>query len=262
MTSGPAVQSNLRLAGELLEQAASLGARLAVLPENFAFLGEGDAARLAIAEAPGEGPLQAFLARQAARLGLWIVGGTLPLATADAQRAAAACLVYDADGQQVARYDKIHLFDVTIPGRDERYRESASTRAGQCPVSVESPAGRLGLAVCYDLRFPELFRRLAAEGVATVALPAAFTEATGRAHWEILVRARAIENLGHVIAAAQAGLHENGRETHGDSMIVDAWGEVLARRRDGTGVITADLDMERQQALRRGFPALDHRILQ
>ena len=262
MTSGSSVETNLRQAAELLDRAAALGAELAVLPENFAFLGPGDAARLAIAEAPGDGPLQAFLALQARRLGLWIVGGTLPLTTGDAERAAAACLLYDAEGRQVARYDKIHLFDVAIPGCEERYRESASTRAGLLPVAVDSPAGRLGLAVCYDLRFPELFRRLAADGAATVALPAAFTEVTGRAHWEVLVRARAIENLSHVIAAAQVGLHDNGRETHGDSMIVDAWGEVLARRRDGIGVIAADLNTERQQALRKGFPALEHRILE
>jgi nitrilase len=176
-------------------------------------------------------------------------------------RTAAACLVFDADGHRVARYDKIHLFDVAIPGKDERYQESASVRPGQSPVCVDTPAGRLGLAVCYDLRFPELFRRLLDLGAEWFCLPAAFTAPTGRAHWETLLRARAIENLCHVVAPAQSGFHENGRETHGDSMIVDCWGRVLARLPRGTGVLVGEIDLVRQREVRQNFPSITHRRL-
>jgi nitrilase len=169
--------------------------------------------------------------------------------------------VFDANGQRVARYDKIHLFDVAIPGRDERYLESASVLPGRTPVCVDTPAGRLGLAVCYDLRFPELFRRLLDLGAEWFCLPSAFTAPTGRAHWETLLRARAIENLCHVVAPAQSGFHDNGRETHGDSMIVDCWGRVLARLPRGTGVVLADIDLVRQREVRQNFPSVAHRRL-
>jgi nitrilase len=225
-------------------------------------MGLREADKLAIAEDEGVGPIQEMLAGTARELGLWLVAGTVPLRLpGDAARTAAACLVFDADGRRVARYDKIHLFDVAIPGRDERYEESASVRPGTTPVCVDTPAGRLGLAVCYDLRFPELFRRLLDLGAEWFCLPSAFTAPTGRAHWEALLRARAIENLCHVVAPAQSGFHENGRETHGDSMILDCWGRVLARLPRGTGVVVGDIDLVRQREVRQNFPSVDHRRL-
>lgn len=260
MTSGPDVGANLEQAGQLLREAARRGAVLAALPENFAFMGLEDRARLAVAEHPGEGPIQDFLARSARDLGLWIVGGTVPIRVEGEQRVAAASLLFDAQGRRVARYDKIHLFDVDLPGRDERYRESAGVAPGHEPVVVETPVGRLGMAVCYDVRFPELFRRLSARGATWFVLPSAFTAPTGRAHWETLVRARAIENLAGVVAPAQSGVHPGGRETYGDSMIVDFWGRVLARLPQGAGCIVGEFDTTAQVEVRRRFPALEHRV--
>ena len=234
---------------------------LAALPENFAFMGHDEADKLAIAEDDAGGPIQTEIASLARELGLWIVAGTVPLRVPGEGRVAAACLVFDAEGQRVARYDKIHLFDVAIPGREERYQESASVRPGKEPVCVATPAGVLGLAVCYDLRFPELFRRLVDLGAEWFCLPSAFTAPTGRAHWETLLRARAIENFCHVVAPAQSGFHENGRETYGDSMIVDCWGRVLARLPRGSGAVVAEIDLVRQREVRQNFPSLDHRRL-
>jgi nitrilase len=259
MTTGTDVARNLAEAWRWLREARARGAVIATLPENFAFMGLAEADKLAIAEDDAGGPFQAALAGLARSLGLWIVAGTLPLRVPGDPRVAAACLVFDAEGRRVARYDKIHLFDVAIPGRDERYQESASVRPGREAVCVATPAGRLGLAVCYDLRFPEHFRRLLDLGAEWFCLPSAFTAPTGRAHWETLLRARAIENLSHVVAPAQSGFHENGRETHGDSMIVDCWGRVLARLPRGSGVVLADIDLVRQRELRQNFPSLDHR---
>ena len=261
MVSCADVGRNLAAARALLRESRERGARIAALPENFAFMGHAEADKLAVAEEEGSGPIQDALAGLAHEFGLWIVAGTLPLRVPGEPRVAAACLVYDADGRRVARYDKIHLFDVAIPGRDERYQESASVRPGGTPVCVDTPAGRLGLAVCYDLRFPELFRRLLGLGAEWFCLPSAFTAPTGRAHWEVLLRARAVENLCHVVAPAQSGFHENGRETHGDSMIVDCWGRVLARLPRGTGAVVADIDLVRQREVRQNFPSLDHRRL-
>ena len=261
MVSSADVGLNLDVASRLLREALAQGARVATLPENFAFMGVAEADKFAIAENDGDGPIQSRLASLASELGLWIVAGTIPLHVPGETRLAAACLVYDATGRRVARYDKIHLFDVGIPGKDERYQESSSVRPGATPVCVDTPAGRLGLAVCYDLRFPELFRRLLSLGAEWLCLPSAFTAPTGRAHWEILLRARAIENLCHVVAPAQSGFHENGRETHGDSMLVDCWGRVLARLPRGTGVVTAEIDLVRQRELRQNFPCVDHRRL-
>jgi predicted amidohydrolase len=259
MVSSADVARNLETAARLLRAARERGAIVAALPENFAFMGLTEADKLAIAEADGAGPIQAEIEGLARSLGLWVVAGTIPLLVAGEQRVAAACLVYDDGGRRVARYDKIHLFDVAIPGRDERYQESDSVRAGHEAVCVETPAGRLGLAVCYDLRFPEHFRRLVDLDAEWFCIPSAFTEPTGRAHWETLLRARAIENLSHVVAPAQSGFHENGRETHGDSMVVDCWGRVLARLPRGSGVVVADIDLVRQRELRQNFPSLDHR---
>jgi deaminated glutathione amidase len=260
MTSGADVSANLREARALLEEAARRGAQLAALPENFAFMGHSDADKRRIAEEDGRGPVQAFLADAARRLGIWIVGGTVPLRGAADGRVAAACLVYDSAGERRARYDKIHLFDVHLPERAESYRESANVAPGTAPVTVPTPVGRLGLSVCYDVRFPELYRSLSAAGAELLAVPSAFTEPTGRAHWEPLLRARAIENLCGVIAPAQSGFHANGRETYGDSMIVDHWGRVLKRLPRGRGCITAEIDLERQRRDRDSFPSLTHRV--
>ena len=261
MVSSAEVGRNLTEARRLLEEARVRAARVAALPENFAFMGLAERDKFAIAEEAGGGPIQSFLSSTARDLGLWIVAGTVPLRLPGEDRLAAACLVFDAEGRQVARYDKIHLFDVAIPGREESYQESSSMRPGDVPVCVDTPAGRLGLAVCYDLRFPELFRQLLAMGAEWYCLPSAFTAPTGRAHWEVLLRARAIENLCHVVAPAQSGFHPNGRETHGDSMIVDCWGRVLARLPRGTGVVVADIDLVRQREVRQNFPSIDHRRL-
>jgi len=261
MVSCADVGRNLETARALLRESRERGALVSALPENFAFMGLTEADKLAIAEDDGRGAIQDALSGLAREFGLWIVAGTVPLRVPGEPRVAAACLVFDADGRRAARYDKIHLFDVAIPGRDERYQESASVRPGESPVCVDTPAGRLGLAVCYDLRFPELFRRLLDLGAEWFCLPSAFTAPTGRAHWETLLRARAIENLCHVVAPAQSGFHENGRETHGDSMIVDCWGRVLARLPRGTGVVVADIDLVRQREVRQNFPSLDHRRL-
>jgi len=261
MNSGADVAANLRAALAALEQARARGAALAVLPENFAFMGAHERDKLAVAEDEGRGPIQGFLAQAAQRLGLWLVGGTVPLKTAEPQRVAAACLVFDAAGTRVTRYDKIHLFDVDVPGGDA-YRESQSIAPGAPrPVAVDTPAGRVGLSVCYDLRFPELFRLLAAAGAELLAVPSAFTERTGAAHWEALLRARAIENQCYAVAPGQWGAHPGGRRSWGHSLIVDPWGRVLAQHGDGTGVIVADAPLEPLQALRHSFPVLDHRRL-
>jgi predicted amidohydrolase len=259
MGSGPEVEANLSVASRLLASAAAAGARLAVLPENFACMPVRDADRLEIAEDDGAGPIQDCLARTASELGMWIVGGTIAIRCEGDGRPAAACLVFDDRGQRQARYDKIHLFDVTLPDREESYRESDTIRAGERVVVLDSPLGRLGLAVCYDLRFPELFRRLLDEGTEVIVLPAAFTAHTGRAHWETLLRARAIENLCWMVAAAQQGRHPSGRETWGDSMVVDPWGTVMDRRRSGAGIVMAEVDLARQARIRQRFPAPGHR---
>ncbi|HRE56099.1 MAG TPA: carbon-nitrogen hydrolase family protein [Candidatus Competibacter sp.] len=261
MVSGPSVAENLAAAAELLGQAAAGGAQFAVLPENFALMGLRESDKLDARETEGDGPIQAFLAGQAARHRLWLAGGTLPLRTAgDEGRVRAACLLFDDLGRSVARYDKVHLFDVQVIGSAERYAESATIEPGERYVVADTPLGRLGLAVCYDLRFPEQFRAMAGQELTAVALPAAFTAATGKAHWETLLRARAIENQCYVVASAQGGRHANGRETHGDSMIVDPWGDILQRLPQGPGVVLAELDRERLRQIRRQFPVLQHRV--
>lgn len=258
MTSGPDVQANLEQAGRSIAEAAAHGARLVVLPENFALMAISDAVRLAAAEAEGRGPIQDFLAAAARKHDVWLVGGTIPLRARDARKVRAASLLYNPSGERVARYDKIHLFDVQL-ANGERYYESNAFEAGDGPVVADTPVGRIGLTVCYDLRFPELFRRLVDAGAEIFVVPSAFTAYTGRAHWETLVRARAIENLAYVIAPAQSGRHANGRETHGDSMIVDPWGEVLARRERDIGVVVADCELQKLRSVRSQLPSLDHR---
>jgi nitrilase len=261
MTSSHIVAENLAAAESLLREAKDRGALIACLPENFSFIGIKDADKLQVAEAEGDGPVQAFLSDTARKLKLWILGGTIAMRTANKNRVANASLLIDADGKRVVRYDKIHLFDVTIPGRNEQYRESAHVVPGRKPVIADTPVGRLGLSVCYDMRFPELYRELVSQGAEWLAMPAAFTVPTGRAHWETLLRARAIENLCYVVAPAQSGVHSSGRETYGDSLIVDYWGQVLSRLAKGPGVITADIDLASQAESRARFPALDNRQL-
>jgi len=261
MASGPNVNANLLEAARLLKKAAEAGAKLVVLPENFALMGMSEFDKVKLREADGQGPLQDFLSEQAAKLGIWLVGGTIPLAAHDPNKVNAACLLLDDRGNRVARYDKIHLFDVRITESDERYNESESIEPGSKVTVVDTPFGKLGLAVCYDLRFPGLFRLMSEAGAELFALPSAFTAITGKAHWETLVRARAIENLTYVIAAAQGGYHANGRETFGHSMIVDPWGVVLDELPRGSGVVVARVDRERLTDLRRSFPVLEHRKL-
>ena len=261
MTSGHRVEDNLEAAAKLLREAKDAGAELACLPENFSFIGLKDADKLAVAEADGSGPVQQFLSETARALGLWILAGTTVIKGDSARRVSNTSLLLDAQGKRVARYDKIHLFDVAIPGRNEQYLESTHATPGRKVVVADTPVGRLGLSVCYDMRFPELYRELVARGAEWLAMPAAFTVPTGRAHWETLLRARAIENLCYVVAPAQWGTHSSGRETYGDTLVVDYWGQVLARLPSGIGVITAQFDLERQAETRARFPALENRRL-
>jgi predicted amidohydrolase len=261
MTSGHRAEDNLEAAAKLLREAKDAGAEIACLPENFSFIGLKDADKLGVAEADGSGPVQQFLSETARALGLWILGGTTVIKGDSARRVVNASLLFDAQGKRVARYDKIHLFDVTIPGRNEQYLESTHVTPGRKVVLADTPVGRLGMSVCYDMRFPELYRELVARGAEWLAMPAAFTVPTGRAHWEPLLRARAIENLCYVVAPAQWGTHTSGRETYGDSLIVDYWGQVLSRLPSGTGVITAQFDLARQAETRARFPALENRRL-
>jgi nitrilase len=261
MTSSARVEQNLETARRVLSIAAGAGATVAALPENFALMGRRESDKLAIAEDDGSGPLQDFLAEQAASLKLVIVGGTIPIRIPGETRVAAASLVFGPDGRRLGRYDKIHLFDVNLPDRDESYRESAAMAPGHAPLVVDTPAGRMGVTVCYDLRFPELFRAMSAQGMDFVVVSAAFTVPTGEAHWDVLLRARAIENLCHVVASAQVGQHENGRSTYGHSQVIDCWGVALDRLPEGEGCVVADVDLHRQATIRQNFPALSHRVL-
>ncbi len=262
MISGPDVGPNLQRAAELIDQAVDQGADLIVLPEYFPLIGANDAERLAARETAGHGPIQGFLSETAAHHRVWLVGGSLPLDALDPNKLRNTCLVFDDKGRQVARYDKIHLF--SFSKGEEQYDESATIEAGDHVVSLSSPLGQIGLAICYDLRFPEHFRALSQgpHPASLIVLPAAFTDTTGRAHWEILLRARAIENQCYILAAAQGGRHPGGRTTHGNSMIVDPWGDILARMDKGEGVVVADFDPARLSEVRSALPALAHRKLE
>ena len=255
----PDVERNLDTAARLIGEAAREGAELVALPEYFCLMGQRDDDKLRLAEAPGEGPIQAFLAAQAKQHGLWLIGGTLPMRTADPAHARNSCCVYAPDGKLAARYDKIHLFRYDN-GR-ESYDEARVLEAGSEPVTLQAGPLRVGLSVCYDLRFPELYRRLCTPPCDLLSVPAAFTYTTGRAQWELLLRARAVENQCYVIAPAQGGTHENGRRTWGHSMVVDPWGEVLAVRPEGEGVVLAEVDAKRLATVRSQLPALEHRRL-
>ena len=258
MVATPDVDRNLAAAERLIGLAARQGARLLALPEYFCLMGRHDDDKLAIAEADGQGPLQDFLAQQARVHQVWLVGGTLPIRAEAAGRVRNACCVYAPDGRRAARYDKIHLF--AFDNGKERYDEARVLEAGDTPVAFDADGWRVGLSVCYDLRFPELYRALMQPPCDLLVVPAAFTHITGLAHWELLLRARAVENQCWVLASAQGGLHENGRRTFGHSLIVDPWGEVQALQEVGEGVVMAELDVERIAAVRSQLPALTHRL--
>ena len=257
MASGPSVAGNLGEARRLIEIAVDQGARLVVLPEYLPLLGVNEPDKVAVREQPGGGVIQDFLSEIARRHKIWLVGGSIPLVADAPDKVRNSCLVYDEQGEQVARYDKIHLFNLDLG--NEHYHEANTIEPGKQVVVVDSPFGRIGLAICYDLRFPELFRAM--KNVDIIVLPSAFTETTGKMHWEVLVRARAIENLAYVVAAAQGGYHLSGRETHGNSMIVDPWGRVLDRLPRGSGVVIAEVNPSYQASLRASLPALSHRTL-
>ncbi|MGO4328298.1 carbon-nitrogen hydrolase family protein [Cupriavidus sp. 2TAF22] len=258
--SGISREANLARAAVLIAQAAHGGAELVLLPEYFCMMGQREGDKVGIRERDGDGPIQAFLADAARRHRIWLVGGTLPLWCEDEARVYNTSLVYDPRGERVARYDKIHLFGFTRG--TESYDESRTILAGDTPVSFEAPCGRVAMSVCYDLRFPELYRQLAAGGnTSLILMPAAFTYTTGQAHWEILLRARAIENQCYVLAAAQGGKHENGRRTWGHSMLIDPWGEIMAVLPEGEGVVSGRIDPARLDEVRQNLPALRHRVL-
>lgn len=257
MASGPSVAANLSEAERLVAMAADQGAKLVVLPEFFAIMGKKEGDMVAVREAEGKGPMQKFLSAMAKKHKLWIIGGSVPIEASVPSKVRNSCLVYDDKGKMVARYDKIHLFGLDLG--NEKYREDKTIEPGDQVIVVDTPFGRIGLSVCYDLRFPELYRAMGKVDI--IVVPSAFTETTGKAHWEILVRARAIENLAYVVAAAQGGYHLSGRETHGHSMIVDPWGVVLDRLPRGSGVVIANINPAYQASLRKSLPALTHRTL-
>ncbi len=262
MVSTPRVEANLAAAEALIAEAAATGARLVALPEYFCLMGMRDTDKVSVREALGRGPIQEFLAAQARRHGIWLVGGTLPLEAPEADRVLNTTLVFDPQGDRVARYDKVHLFRFSRGA--ESYDEAVTIAPGNevSTFTLQPPGGptlKVGLSICYDLRFPELYRTMSEPDL--ILVPAAFTATTGRAHWEILLRARAIENLCYVLAAAQGGRHENGRATFGHSMLIDPWGEVIANRPDGPGVVFGDIDPQVIARCRTSLPALTHRVM-
>lgn len=259
MASGPQVSANLLEAEKLIGEAAKAGAKLVALPENFAIMGMNEFDKVKAREPEGGGPIQDSLAQIAKKHGVWVVGGTIPLVADDPGKVRAACLVYNDQGQRVARYDKVHLFDVSVPDSGEEYRESDSVEAGEEFCVIDTPFGKLGVAVCYDLRFPEFFRSMSRRNLDIIVIPSAFTAKTGAAHWEVLLRARAIENLCYVVAPNQGGFHKNGRQTYGHSMIVDPWGVVLDCYKTGAGFVCGNIDKNRLEKTRASFPVLEHR---
>ncbi|NTY40762.1 carbon-nitrogen hydrolase family protein [Burkholderia diffusa] len=257
MVSTPDVTRNLAEARRLIAEAAGEGAQLVLLPEYFCFMGHRDTDKLALAEPYQDGPIQRFLADAARRHGIWVIGGTLPLKAPEPDRVLNTTLVFDPSGNEAARYDKIHLFN--FEKGDESFDEARTIRAGDTVVTFDAPFGRVGLSVCYDLRFPELYRRMG--DCALIVVPSAFTYTTGRAHWETLLRARAVENQCYVLAAAQGGKHENGRRTWGHSMLIDPWGEIVAVRDVGASVVFGAIDPQRIADVRQSLPAWRHRVL-
>ncbi|MDP1604677.1 MAG: carbon-nitrogen hydrolase family protein [Legionella sp.] len=259
MVSSASIKNNLDVVEKFLKQAQDEQVDLVVLPENFAFMGMKETDKLSIAEISGAGEIQESLARLAKKYSLWIIAGTLPLKSLG-DRVRASSFVFDNKGQCAGRYDKIHLFDVRV-SEQEAHQESLTIERGDQLVVVDTPVGRVGLTVCYDLRFPELYQQLVAKGAELFSVPSAFTAVTGVAHWEVLLRARAIENLCYVLAPNQGGFHENGRQTYGHSMIIEPWGKILVRQEAGAGIITAAIDLQRLQQLRRQFPCNNHHVL-
>jgi nitrilase len=259
MNSGADVAANLKLADQLLADAAADAVQLAVLPENFALMGLKSRDKALHAEERGRGPIQQFLADASRRYGMWIVGGSMPLRSPEPERVYGACPVYDAGGQQQACYLKMHLFDVKLPDLEESYQESWSMYPGDDLACVTTPLGNIGLTICYDVRFPEMFRRLVEKGATAFTVPAAFTQVTGAAHWHVLLRARAVENLAYVIAAGQYGDHPDKRSTFGHSIIIDPWGRVLAEQPAGNCHVAADVDPQLPAKIRAEFPALANR---
>ncbi|WJF89781.1 carbon-nitrogen hydrolase family protein [Paraburkholderia bonniea] len=257
MVSTPDLERNLADAGHLIAEAAAAGAQLVLLPEYFCFMGQHESDKLALRETWRDGPIQRFLADAAQRHKLWIIGGTLPLTAPDTSRVLNSTLVFDPQGNEVARYDKIHLF--SFEKGDESFDEARTISPGHAIQTFDAPFGRVGLSVCYDLRFPEQYRRMG--DCALIVVPSAFTHTTGRAHWETLLRARAIENQCYVLAAAQGGKHENGRRTWGHSMLIDPWGQILAVRAEGAGVVSGELELARISEVRQSLPAWRHRVL-
>ena len=257
MVSGTSAERNSETARRLIAEAAHAGATLVALPEYFCLMGRSDRDKLAIAEAPGDGPLQRMLSEVAREHRIWLIGGTLPIATDDPDRVLNSNCVYGPDGALAARYDKIHLFK--YDSERDHYDEGRTIRAGAQPTSFRADALKVGLSVCYDLRFPELYRALMHPPCDVISVPAAFTHTTGLAHWELLLRARAVENQCYVIAAAQGGVHENGRRTFGHSMVVDPWGKVLNVLPEGEGVVLAEFDPAHTASVRQQLPALEHR---
>ena len=257
MASGPQVWGNLQEARRLIEMAVAQGAELIALPEYFAVIGLRDQDKVAVREAEGSGPIQEFLSATAKKYKVWLVGGSVPLMASVPGKVRNSCMIYNDKGELAARYDKIHLFGLDLG--TEHYSEEQTIEAGDKVVVVDTPFGRLGVSICYDLRFPELYRAMGPVDI--ILVPSAFTETTGKAHWETLIRARAIENLAYVLAPAQGGYHVSGRETHGDSMIVDPWGVVLDRLVRGSGIVVAGINPSYQATMRKSLPALRHRTL-
>lgn len=265
MASGPNVRANLSEAGRLIQDAVKQGAELVVLPENFAHMGMSEQDTLKVAEPPLDAihsgdmtPVQGFLSNTAREHSIWLVGGTTALVSDTPGKVRSACLLFNDQGEQVARYDKIHLFDIDFGEKGGAYNESSFTEAGDQVVVVDTPFGKLGLAICYDLRFPELFREMTSEGMEILALASSFTATTGKAHWEVLNRARAIENLCFVVSSAQGGYHVNGRETYGHSMIIDPWGGVMDSLPRGSGFAICNIESDKLRQIRKNFPVLEH----
>ena len=258
LSSGPNVQANLLEVGKYIKEISKTDSKIVVLPENFALMPENDEEFITHSETAGSGPIQDFLSEKAKDYKLWIIAGTLPVKTNDPKKVTSTTFVYNSIGDVVSRYDKIHLFDVELPNSDESYNESEVFQSGKDLEVLETPIGRVGLAICYDLRFPELFRLLKESNVEILVIPSAFTEQTGKVHWETLVKARAIENLCYVVTSCQDGYHITGRQTHGNSMIVNPWGQITSRLASGSGFIESEINLKKLISIRQKFPVLEH----
>ena len=261
IASGPNIEANLSEVSRHIADAKENGANIVILPENFAMMAEKDIFYLDIQEDLGSGRIQDFISNEAKKHEIWIVAGTIPIKTNIKNKVLSTCIVYDDAGKIVSHYSKMHLFDVNIPDTNDEYRESDTFLNGEDVVTLDTPFCKIGLSICYDLRFPELFRKLSEKNAQLICLPAAFTYQTGKAHWEFLIKSRAIENLAYLAASAQGGYHVSGRETYGNSMIINPWGEALNIMKKKSGVIVSEIDINAQEKLRSSFPCLEHRII-